>query len=231
MDSLELSHKILLSECILYQDFMGHRFLDSFDKLKANKDADPATRFCEADALLGQLRNTLKDFKFPAEWELEFCKAVTSKTDDSAKWLCLLEDNNRIQVFEDWVERCPRFTSILPWFGPNHNWSKTTSESYLAGARNLVNHSNIVCKVIDKTARTIIEEWAVWKSAVSGEQEQSFVELLHADVAVSKLNLQCSNDESTTPAVSPLGIEDARKLLKLVGHHARTNLALVLLQR
>ena len=116
MDSLELSHKILLSECILYQDFMGHRFLDSFDKLKANKDADLATRFCEADALLGQLHNTLKDFKFPAEWELEFCKAVTSKTDDSAKWLYLLEDNNRIQVFEDWFERCPRFTSILPWF-------------------------------------------------------------------------------------------------------------------
>ena len=70
MDSLELSHKILLSECILYQDFMGHRILDSSDKLKASKDADPATRFCEADALLGQLHNTLKDFKFPAEWEL-----------------------------------------------------------------------------------------------------------------------------------------------------------------
>ena len=121
MDSLELSHKILLSECILYQDFMGHRFLDSFDKLKANKDADPATRFCEADALLGQLRNNLKDFKFPSELELEFCKAVTSKTDDSARWLYLLEDNKRIQVFEEWFERCPRFTSILPWFDLNHN--------------------------------------------------------------------------------------------------------------
>jgi hypothetical protein len=33
--------------------------------------------------------------------------------------------------------------------------------------------------------------------------------------------LQCSNDESTTPVVSPLGIEDARKLLKLVGLYAR----------
>ena len=44
MDALELSHKILLSESKLYQDFMGHRFLDRFDKLKNGRQQDPAAR-------------------------------------------------------------------------------------------------------------------------------------------------------------------------------------------
>ena len=51
----------------------------------------------------------------------------------------------------------------------------------MGGARIFVKHSNVVAKIIDKAARVIIEEWAIWKTAVSGEQGESFVERLHLE--------------------------------------------------
>jgi hypothetical protein len=200
---------------------MGHRFLDRFDKMKNCKKNDPAARHREASLLLCMLKDTLKDMKFDSCLELQFCMFITGTSPDIEKWLYLLDDNHKMNLFNNWFEPWPRLTSILPWFDVHQNWSKMTCESYLVGARILVNCSPLTEQIIDKHARLIIDDWATWKTAVLGEDEESFVEQLHLEVAVAKLSLQCSNADCGTPVSCPFSADAARKLLKLVGHHGR----------
>ena len=221
MDALELSLKILLSASKLYQGFMVHRFLDRFEKVKVGKHQDPAARHREAGALLCIVQDTLKHMKFDSSRELELCMSMTGSSQEFEKWLYLLEDDKNMNLLNNWFEPWPRLTSILPWFDVHQNWSKMPCESYLVGARILVNCSTLTEKIIDKNARLIIDDWATWKTAVFGEDEESFVEQLHLEVAVAKLSLQCSRADCRTPVSCSFSADAARKLLKLVGHHGR----------
>ena len=128
---------------------------------------------------------------------------------------------NYMKWYGEWFNPFPVITAILPWFCVHHSWSKTTPTAYLEGARIIFKCPKLVNKIVDKYARDLIEEVITWNTGASNDMEKSFVERLHLEVAVPKLGLKSSTETMEAAVPCPFMGDDASKLLKAVGHHAR----------
>ena len=72
MDDLELSQKFFLSESAVYNDFMEHRFIDRFNRLKNHHAGEQAARHKEAHELLKTRQTSHPDLHKSFEEELEY---------------------------------------------------------------------------------------------------------------------------------------------------------------
>ena len=90
MDGLELSHKYMLAESTLYADFMKHRFLDRFERLKKDR-SDHSSRRQDATELLAQVQVTFAGVWPTVEAQVQLCLVMTGSLSEEDKWLYLLE--------------------------------------------------------------------------------------------------------------------------------------------
>ena len=90
MDGLELSHKYLLAEYTTYADFMKHRFLDRFERLKKDR-SDHSARRRDAAELLAQAQVSFEGVWPTVEAEVQLCMVMTGSLGEEDKLLYLLE--------------------------------------------------------------------------------------------------------------------------------------------
>ena len=220
MDGLELSHKYLLAESTLYADFMKHRFLDRFERLKKDR-SDHSARRRDAAELLAQVQVSFEGVWPTVEAEVQLCMVMTGSLSEEDKWLYLLEKPERTHWLREWFDVDPRFALILPWFDSQHSWKSMPWDSYLAGARIVREQERLVPKILNPVARSIIQDWHRLLASVQDTDGKEFVELMHVDLAVLKLGVTAPDRPIAPTVPASFSVETARKLWTKSGPHFR----------
>ena len=220
MDGLELSHKYMLAESTLYADFMKHRFLDRFERLKKDR-SDHSARRRDAAELLAQVQVSFEGVWPTVEAEVQLCMVMTGSLSEEDKWLYLLEKPERTHWLREWFDVDPRFALILPWFDSQHSWKSMPCDSYLAGARILREQERLVPKILNPVARTIIQDWHRFLASVQDTDGKEFVELMHVDLAVLKLGVTAPDRPIAPTVPASFSVDTVRKLWTKTGPHCR----------
>jgi hypothetical protein len=109
----------------------------------------------------------------------------------------------------------------LPWFDEGHQWKAMPMDTYLVGARILVDDNRIYSKISNKVARSMLVDWRRMKTIVAEPDVQDFVESMHVDLCVSKLGVAPPHEPLQPTAPSSISLDMAKKLVKCVGPSAR----------
>ena len=217
MDDLELSQKFFLSESALYKDFMEHRFIERFNALKNNHSGEQADRHKEAQELLKTLQNSHTDLHKSFEEELEYFIDLSGCAVRDERWLRCFSPEDKIidlALYCSWFGKDDGIVSVFPWFDIHHNFNGMKAQSYLAGAKILVVSDKLVPEVKHLSARLLLEDWCYWKTVHTDPPSQTFLELLHVEMAFVKLGLTSLEHPENMVVPANFIADFARKLLK-----------------
>ena len=88
------------------------------------------------------------------------------------------------------------------------------AQSYLAGAKILVVSDKLVPEVKHLSARLLLEDWCYWQTVHTDPPSQTFLELLHVEMAFVKLGLTSLEHPEDIVAPEKFTADFGRKLLK-----------------
>jgi hypothetical protein len=167
--------------------------------------------------LLKALQTSHPDLHKSFEEELEHFIDLSGCADREEQWLrnCSSHgDNIDLQPYFSWFGKNNYIASVFPWFDVHHNFHCMKAQSYLAGAKILVVSNRLLPEVKHLAARILLEEWGYWKTVHTDPSSQTFLELLHMEMAFVKLGVTSLEHSEDIVVPENFTAEFARKLLK-----------------